>query len=281
MPWITTVILVAVSVALYARGRDYYLQDLGDRAAHPDYRLLNPAGFIGHGYGIVGTMLIFTNLLYLVRRRFANIAPAWMGSMKTWLHVHVFTGFLGSLLVVFHSAFQLRTAIATVTSLSLAIVVVTGIVGLYLYNLLPKAGLKPLQERLDELERLLPGVVREIEEFLRRSPATRLPANASLVRTLWTVPRWIREARARRRGLVVVARRDKLLRALERTDPKVARALMKVLGELAAGEIDTHAGGAVMRSWRSLHRFLALLMLTSVSVHIAVAWYYGFRWIFQ
>jgi hypothetical protein len=37
----------------------------------------------------------------------------------------------------------------------------------------------------------------------------------------------------------------------------------------------------MMRSWRSLHRFLAIMMLVSVSVHIGVAWYYGFRWIFD
>ena len=50
---------------------------------------------------------------------------------------------------------------------------------------------------------------------------------------------------------------------------------------LAASEVDAHVGAALMRSWRSLHRFLAILMLTSVTVHIGVAWFYGFRWIFE
>jgi len=37
---------------------------------------------------------------------------------------------------------------------------------------------------------------------------------------------------------------------------------------------------AVLRSWRGLHRFMAILLVLSVSVHIGVAWYFGFRWIF-
>ena len=62
---------------------------------------------------------------------------------------------------------------------------------------------------------------------------------------------------------------------------RLARAFFVELGDLAAAEVDTHAGAALMRSWRSLHRFLAILMIVSVSVHIGVAWFYGFRWIFE
>ena len=115
------------------------------RPLHPDYRRLGPAGFLGHGYGMVGTALILTNLLYLVRRRFTKYVPAWMGSVRGWLNAHVFTGLFGSILILFHSAFQLRTPIATVTSVSLSIVVVTGLVGLYLHALVPRSGLKPLR----------------------------------------------------------------------------------------------------------------------------------------
>jgi hypothetical protein len=36
-----------------------------------------------------------------------------------------------------------------------------------------------------------------------------------------------------------------------------------------------------MRSWRGFHRFAAILMILLVSVHIAVAWVFGYRWIFS
>jgi hypothetical protein len=89
------------------------------------------------------------------------------------------------------------------------------------------------------------------------------------------------EARKRKRGMRAAARADKMFRVLEHNEPMLARAFLVELGELASTEVDTNAGAAMMRSWRSLHRFLAIMMLVSVSVHIGVAWYYGFRWIFD
>jgi hypothetical protein len=279
--WVTIFILATLASALFWRGYSYYRLDLVSRAEHPEYRLLNPAGTIGHGYGIVGTAMIATNLLYLVRRRFAKVLPNWLGSMKAWLNAHVFTGLVGSLLVVFHSAFQLRTPIAALTSVSLAIVVGTGLVGLYLHALVPKAGLQPLKARLAEIAPLLPGFVHRVDEFVQATPATKLPADASFLRALVTIPRWVLDARTRRHGLVKAARTDKVFRVLESTDRRLARSFLVELGDLAAAEVDTLAGSALMRSWRSLHRFLALVMLVSVSLHIGVAWYYGFRWILR
>jgi hypothetical protein len=279
--WITVVLLLAVGGILMWRGFAFYRLPLAERVGHRDYRTLNPAGLIGHGYGIVGTALILTNLLYLVRRRLAKHLPDSIGSMSAWLNAHAFTGLLGSLLVVFHSAFQLRTPIATVTSLSLAIVVVTGLVGFYIHALVPRAGLQRFHERLDEIRPLLPGLVERMDGYVRTAPVTTLPHDASLLRTLFTIPRWVFEARARRRGTRKAAREDKLFRVLEHNDPPLARAFVAELGELASREVDTQAAAAMMRSWRSLHRFLAILMVTSVTVHIGVAWFYGFRWIFE
>lgn len=279
--WLTIFVLVAIASVLVWRGFSYYRLGLAERAEHPDYRTLNPAGFLGHGYGIVGTALIFTNLLYLVRRRFAKYISDKLGTMRAWLNAHAFTGLVGSLLVVFHSAFQLRTPIAAVTSASLGIVVFTGLIGFYLYALVPKAGLKPFQDRVEEIRPLLPGLVAVLEEHVKTAPVTVLAHDASFLRTIFTIPRWVLEARARRRGMRKAAKTDKLYRVLLLREPKLARAFLEELGELASKEVDTQAGAAMMRSWRSLHRFLAILMLVSVSVHIGVAWFYGFRWIFE
>jgi hypothetical protein len=279
--WITVLVLLSLSSLLTWRGYGFYRLSLAARAGHPDYRVLNPSGLLGHGYGVVGTALIFANLLYLVRRRFAKYVPGSLGSMTGWLNAHAFTGLTGSLLVLFHSAFQLRTPIAALTSASLGIVVVTGLIGFYLHALLPKAGLRPLKERLAEIQPLLPGLVTHVESFVELAPVTTLPHDATFLRTVFTIPRWVLEARARRRGLAEAARADKLFRVLRRTEPALARAFLVELRELAAGEVDTNVGAAMMRSWRSLHRFLAILLIVSVVLHIGVAWYYGFRWIFD
>jgi hypothetical protein len=279
--WFTILFLLALGGALLWRGLPFYGLGLTERSAHPDYHLLKPSGFVGHGYGIVGTALILTNLLYLVRRRFARYVPPWAGSMKAWLNAHAFTGLVGALLVLFHSAFQLRTAIATLTSACLFIVVVTGLIGFYIYALVPKSGVKLMKSRLEEIRPLLPGFVSALEALVASAPVTRLPHDASLVRTLLTLPHWVRDARARRRALRQAARTDKMFRILRNTEPDLAKAILGELNDLLTSEVDAQAGASMMRSWRSLHRFLAVLMIVSVSVHIGVAWFYGFRWIFE
>jgi hypothetical protein len=278
---VTLVVLLGIAIALTWRGYGFYRLDLADRAGHPDYRRLTPSGIIGHGYGIVGTILIFTNLLYLVRRRLAKYTPSWAGSMKSWLNVHVFTGLVGSLLIVFHSAFQLRTTIAAVTSASLFVVVATGVMGFYLHKMLPVPGAKVLKERLAEIRDVMPGFVSGVEAAVASVPVTRIPHDASLFRTLLTVPRWLLEARARRRALRKAARGDKLFRVLLYSQRRLAQAFFVELNDMVVKEVDTQVAVSMMRSWRSLHRFLAILMIVSVSVHIGVAWYYGFTWIFQ
>lgn len=276
-PWLTLLVLVGLSAYLFWRGHGYYAASLDARFDHPEGRELRAAGTIGHGYGIVGTVLILTNLLYLVRRRFARFS---FGSLRRWLDVHVIAGLSGALLVAFHSTFELRTRIAATTAASLAVLVATGVVGLYLYRLLPKPGLLPFQARVTEVEKVIPGFAKRVREHVGAVRCTTLPPNASLFRTLLTVPRWVLEARSRRRAVVKAAKRDATISALRKEERRLIRNLVDELADLAASEVDSNAGAALMRSWRSLHGFMAILMVLSVGVHVAVAWFYGYRWIF-
>ena len=276
--WITLLVLGTLASVLLWRGLDFYRCSLDARIDHPDYRALRPGGMIGHGYGIVGTALILTNLLYLARRRFAWLP---IGTMARWLDVHVITGLAGSLLILFHSAFQLRAPIATVTGVSLAIVVATGLVGRSLYSLLPKAGQLPLQERLEELEGILPTFADGVRKRVAECPCTRIAANASLMTALLSVPRWILEARKRRAAVRRAARQDRQLELVRKNERRFVRDLVDDIARLAASEVDTVAGGALLRSWRSVHRFMAILMVVTVVVHVGVAWFYGYRWIFS
>src|SRR5204862_696478 len=113
------------------------------------------------------------------------VHPTWFRTMTSWLHAHASTCPVGSPLVLFHSAFQVRTPIAALTSMSLGIVVSTGLIGLYLHALIPKAGLRPLHSRLGELAPLLPGLVERVNQFVLAAPITALPHDASLLRSLF------------------------------------------------------------------------------------------------
>ena len=277
-PWLTMGALVLLTAYLFLRAHGFYLAPTEARLDHPEFAALKPSGPIGHGYGIVGTLLIIANLAYLLRRRLAKFT---LGRLSTWLDLHVVAGLVGAILVAFHSTFQLRSPIATTTSISLAVLVGTGAIGLYIYRLVPKAGGIALTQRLNEVEKVLPAFAKEVRDAVGKAPATRLPPNAGFWRTMAAVPKWTVEAGERRKTVEKVAARDPQLQTLAQVEQERVVDLVTELMDLAASEIDSNAGAALMRSWRSIHGFMAILMVLSVTVHIWVAWMYGYRWIFS
>ncbi|MBI5161620.1 MAG: hypothetical protein HY996_09445, partial [Micrococcales bacterium] len=140
MPWLGLVLVAGglVFLLLLLSDAHYYLLPLASRSAARAHHALRPSGSAGHLYGWIGTAIITSNLLYLARRRFARLRA--LGSMQFWLGWHVTSGLLGPLLIVLHSALTLRTTVAIVSAASLSVLVVTGLVGRYLYALVPHAG---------------------------------------------------------------------------------------------------------------------------------------------
>jgi len=260
-------VLIAVTVGMAYRGWSYYLLSAEARTEHPDFRTLRATGFIGNGYGWVAALLIVMNLSYLLRRRFGGF-----GHMRVWLDIHVFTGMVAASLVSFHSAFQLRAPVTTAATAALAIVVMTGLIGRFLYALAPAGHRERLKDALDAVEHEFPGKRDPLAKALGDHPGPNVPANASLVRCLFAIPSWRSATRAR---LDIV---DALVPG------KVTRGQRAAIKELRiAAAADARASGvtALLRSWRGLHRFFALLMLAAVLLHAGVAWYFGYRWIFS
>ncbi|MGE5184358.1 MAG: hypothetical protein ACM31C_19950 [Acidobacteriota bacterium] len=266
-----SLVLVAIAVGLAYRGWSYYQLPMEDRPGHPDFRALKPSGTWGAGYGWIAAMLIVLNLSYLIRRRFGS---AKLGSMAKWLDIHVFTGLVASVLVSFHSSFQVRTPTATIGTVSLTLVVLTGLLGRFLYALAPSGSRERLRAALDGMDAVMPGSRDGLAEAISQRPGPEIPANASLLRSLTAIPSWKRAGRVRRECIAMMLPRRKQLTKPQRRAAK----------ELAlAATIDARAAGmaALLRSWRGLHRFFALLMLAAVLLHAGVAWHYGYgRWIF-
>lgn len=268
LPMVLGAALVALIAALLHRGWTFYGLSLDDRVTHPEFRQLRPSGAWGNGYGWIAALLVVLNLSYLVRRRLGGTR---LGSMRMWLDIHVFTGLFAATFATFHSAFQLRTPITQISAGSLAIVVVTGMIGRFLHALTPADDRLRLRDALDELDRLWPGHRQELASAIEALPAVAVSANASLARSLVVVPRWRRVGRQRRQVLGMIFPRD-----LDRQQRRAARRLANA----AAAEAGSAGKIALLRSWRGLHRFFALLMLVSVLAHGAIAWHYGYRWIF-
>lgn len=268
------VLFIAGTAALALRGYDFYRLSVLERVEHPDFRTLSPSSNLGHGYGIAGTALILTNLLYLVRRRFARLS---VGSLRAWLDVHVFTGLFGGMLVMFHSAFQARSGIAMVTVGALLVVIATGLLGRYLYSLSPKPELERLQTQLRALDAVGPGMGQMLAQRMELVARTAAPA-PSLLAVLAALPSFRREL-SQRRAII-----DQTIGHYAQFFGPEVQLLSRPIAECTSiylSEVRSAAAGALLRSWRGLHRFAALLMVLLVAVHIGIAWYYGFVWVFS
>lgn len=272
--------LVALcSLALFAYGFDYYRLDLAERVHHTEFRDLHPSGRLGYLYGVVGSGLLVFNLLYLVRRRMPR---ARLGSMHSWLNAHVVSGLGAYALIVFHSAFQQRTLLASGTFWSLTIVALTGVVGRYLKSLTPRPEVERIDCNLRALDALSAGLGEDIRGLLRLLPPTDIGAAPSLVRCVSAIPRWRNDVILRRRAIgeavaAAFAHSDRI----SFTESQLVPMLVEEVTRLATGEVRSVAATALLRSWRSLHRFLAIMMMTTVVVHIATAWQLGYRWIWS
>ena len=266
-----------LAILLHLRGWEFYGLDLDARVDHDDYRVLSPGTDLGHGYGIFGTLLILTNLLYLPRRRFPTLR---VGSMVAWLNMHVATGLVGSVLILYHSAFQLRSPIAVVTAASLFLVVLTGIVGRYLFAIAPKPHPEVITARLAEIDAFQPGLGAAIADALKRAPIP-APGNPSLFGAIAMLPTFAKAERQRGELVLDTYREATRPRPMTKAESRRIKGLVKQARRLAQKDVRSVAGAMLLRTWRSLHRYLAILMILSVTVHIAVAWYLGYRWIWS
>ncbi|HEU4385620.1 MAG TPA: NAD(P)-binding domain-containing protein [Anaeromyxobacteraceae bacterium] len=257
------------------KGWDYYLLQPVLRLRSPLHAALKPAGPWGHGVGIAATAFMLSNFLYAARKR-----TRWMqglGHMRSWLAFHVFVGSMSPLVIAFHAAFQSRNLLASATAAALAVVVLTGIVGRYIYGLVPAASGKALE--IEEVRASLEQARAEAEPLLEsaRDPAplrrllaavtaplppvsllravARLPFEVARYRlVLWRVGKLFRDRKARR------AFRDDVL-ALEKL-----RLQASFFGSLKS----------LMRAWRILHASLAVFLVLAIAVHIGVALYLGY-----
>jgi hypothetical protein len=147
----------------------------------------------GHAAGWCGAALMVLSLLFIPRKK------KWfrLGSVRLWYRLHVVFGITGPLLIVLH-AYGKYYGFGGLTFLCMWAVLVTGIIGHYLYRRLPEevevrsAQRLELLERLAEAERAIAasGMHRENlkDELSRAGPLSQLSAD-SLGSTKIKLPR--------------------------------------------------------------------------------------------
>jgi hypothetical protein len=127
---------ILVTVLLIYNGFTYYSTSIEERFFNPDHSNLKPSGVWGHGFGIIGTLMMITGVaIYMLRKR--NRKFFTYGYLKHWLELHIFLCSLGPMLVLFHTAFKFG-GIVSVSFWSMVIVVFSGVIGRFIYVQIPR-----------------------------------------------------------------------------------------------------------------------------------------------
>jgi dihydropyrimidine dehydrogenase (NAD+) subunit PreT len=257
---------------------DYYTLPLAQRTGSHWHELLRPQGPVGLVAGVLAVLQFATNLCYLLRRRPVG---RWLpGSLRAWMNVHVLSGLAAVLLAGLHSGFTVRDSSGGHALLAMLVVVAAGAVGRWLYAFVPRAQ-NGRQQELEELGGQVAAIAGEWDRNGRgfgsdvRQEVERLVADArlgdgfvarvrGLLRSQWQLVRALRRVRRAAAAAGVPATEVTRLVALARRSHRVALQLV---------HFDEVRG--LLATWRWLHRWLALLLLLLLAVHVATALRFG------
>ncbi|MBE0659247.1 MAG: hypothetical protein IH602_16250 [Bryobacteraceae bacterium] len=153
---ITTLAVGAVLLAVYfaLQGAEYYRLPLTERPFHPQHGTLRPAGTIGLRLGFAAVVAFAVIYLYPLRKRIKPLQK--IGKTRNWLNFHVLFGLAVPVIVTFHSSLKLRGLAGMAYWIMIAIVL-SGIVGRYLYSQIPRnvtAAERSLRDLLEEADAL-------------------------------------------------------------------------------------------------------------------------------
>lgn len=277
--------LVAITVAVFVfmglKGLDYYSTPIEERFHHEQNELLKPSGFIGHGAGIIGSLLIIVGVFgYMARKRMKKLAR--LGFLKHWLEFHIFLCSVGPILILYHTSFKFGGIVA-ISFWSMVAVVVSGIIGRFIYLQIPRS-IEGRELSLNELNIVKSNFYYDIQE--------QFSLDIEFVRFLNDI--FNKEAELYEGSFFskVIARiryERKLLRniRLELRKRNITKSNTKKIKKMIRGEIVLNRRIAwlstmqnYLRYWHVIHLPFAFSMLIIMIVHVVVAVLFGYVWIF-
>jgi hypothetical protein len=117
-------------------GLTYYRTGLEERFFHDGHTAWKPSGTLGHGLGILGSLLMVIGVgSYMLRKRWRKLAR--YGLLRYWLEFHIFLCTTGPIMVLYHTAFKFGGLVA-VSFWSMVAVFLSGIVGRFIYLQIPR-----------------------------------------------------------------------------------------------------------------------------------------------
>lgn len=234
-------------------GFSYYKLPIVDRFFHPSHNVLKPSGFIGHGLGIFGMLIIFIGLFsYMIRKRirfFYNF-----GLLKYWLEFHIFMCTLGSVMIVYHTSFKLG-GFVTIGFWSMVAVWVSGVFGRFIYILIPRAR-DGRELNLAEVISLKDNLDAELKSKYNLDMSQLQAVRLSKIKN-------------------IIA-----LNNISKTDIKKVNHLVRREKRLSSRIKRLNLLHKLFQYWHFIHLPFALIMVLVAIAHVGVELYFSYFWIF-
>ena len=230
-------------------------------------------------YGLAGTGLIAV-LMYLgIRRR--SYASS-MGTLQGWVSAHVYLGLLTLLLIPMHAGFRFGWDVHTLAFVLLAIVVLSGVLGLFLYRTIPgrltryEAGQQA--DTIDpEIARLLSdmrALMKDKSDALVQIYKAELAASQSRDSKGWSLL-------LKGQGGDLLAERSADLAKKVSTIPPSDQATFQILSQLLLKKTQLEVNllhqmqlRNVLQAWLYVHVPVSLAMVFAVGVHLIAVFLY-------
>jgi hypothetical protein len=267
--------------AIYGAG--YYLTPEKERPFHPQYDLLKPTGLLGHGYGIVGSLMILAGVgMYSSRKRIRAFSS--FGKLKHFLEFHIFLCTTGPALVLLHTTFKFGGLVA-ISFWSMVAVVLSGVIGRYLYVQIPK-GIQGNELSIAELnarhallgKRLTEeyGIPRELLAQIDALARPRRPVvEMSMLETLQFLVLSDLQRGGRLRAIARMFRTHNLRHSALKHFLALASERLVLTRRIAFLE----KLRSLFTLWHVIHLPFSIIMLIIFLVHVGVAIAFGYRWV--
>jgi hypothetical protein len=235
---------------------------------------------IGLIYGWLGFIAILVLMFLGIRKRWH---ASHLGTVQGWTSGHVYLGLLTLLVIPMHAGFRFGWDVHTLAFALLAIVVLSGIVGIWLYLTIPpkltqyESGMLP-----DKAEAEINQILKELKSLVAGKSGVFQRAYEQEVARLHDVkPQGWRLLFKPRDAAASIAGRSRELRSqVAQIPPTEQDSFSKFSGlVLRKTELESFLASEMrlknaLESWLYVHLPLSLAMSAAVAVHLLVVLYY-------
>jgi hypothetical protein len=262
-------------------GARYYFTDLDQRFFHEQNDLFKPSGTIGHGLGIVGSLMMIVGVFgYMARKRIRRFTR--VGVLKYWLEFHIFLCSLGPVLVLYHTAFKFGGIVA-ISFWSMIAVVISGVIGRFIYIQIPRT-IEGREMSLNELNSLKIKFNTDLQNQFK--------LDADIIQLINTAFNKDQElfggsffSKVKKRlkfEKQLIRKIRKELKSKEVNKKEVNKIIRIIRSEIVLNRriawLSTMQN--YLRYWHVAHLPFALIMLVIMIVHVLIAVLFGSKWIF-